>query len=129
MSIRWKLLPLLGAMALTPFLLLRFTAYDALERVGRDLAVRSKTLLVSKADKLVTRDNYGGGNFITLLVMEIGAAGAGLAWVRAGHDPAQLYTPEDGSVRELGGPVDTPLGVTPDAGYTLQQGATFTKGP
>lgn len=108
---------------------------SALIMAGARAYLRSRALdgvplqsAVAEANKLVTRDNYGSGNFITLLVMEIDAAGAGLAWVRAGHDPALLYTPEDGCVRELGGPVDTPLGVTPDAGYTLQQGAPFTKG-
>jgi sigma-B regulation protein RsbU (phosphoserine phosphatase) len=59
--------------------------------------------VISDINRLVAVDASDTGQFMTLFYMEIEPHGNGLHWVRAGHDPALLYDPEDESFKELKG--------------------------
>jgi len=63
----------------------------------------------------LVRDTRDSGRFMTLLLMEF-SLGAGMRWVRAGHDPALVYDPVSGEFTELGGR-GMALGVVDDAAY------------
>jgi sigma-B regulation protein RsbU (phosphoserine phosphatase) len=58
---------------------------------------------ISDINRLVAEDASETGQFMTLFYAEIEPHGKGLRWVRAGHDPALLYSPERETFEELKG--------------------------
>ncbi|MEZ7196266.1 SpoIIE family protein phosphatase [Pseudodesulfovibrio karagichevae] len=72
---------------------------------------------VQAVNRLIFEDTDGSGRFMTLFLLELFADGA-VEWVRAGHDPALLFTPGRERFEELQGE-GLPLGVTPDATFTV----------
>ncbi|WP_338667887.1 SpoIIE family protein phosphatase [Pseudodesulfovibrio methanolicus] len=72
---------------------------------------------VPAVNRLVFEDTDGSGRFMTLFLLELFEDG-GVEWVRAGHDPALLFTPDRECFEELQGE-GLPLGVTPDATFTV----------
>ena len=68
---------------------------------------------VSDVNIQLTRDVAESGSFMSLLYMTIDKAGKSLTWVRAGHDPALVYNPDNDEVTELMGK-GIALGVDPD---------------
>lgn len=67
-------------------------------------------------------DDVHAGRFMTLFYLVVDPSAATLRWCSAGHDPALLYRPADGSMHELAGD-DIPLGV--DAGWHYRECAPF----
>ena len=64
----------------------------------------SITDAVNDVNRLLHRDTAASGSFVTLFLLEVDPAAGSLAWVRAGHDPAVLYSAAGDALRELGGP-------------------------
>nr|NJM01809.1 SpoIIE family protein phosphatase [Desulfobacula sp.] len=58
---------------------------------------------VTDVNRHLCRDVEDSGNFITFFGIELDLKEKALKWVRAGHDPAVLYDPEQGSFTELKG--------------------------
>ena len=58
---------------------------------------------VTDINRHLCRDVEDSGNFITFFGIELELKEKSLKWVRAGHDPAVLYDPEQGSFMELKG--------------------------
>lgn len=67
-------------------------------------------------------DDVHAGRFMTLFYLVVDPSSSILRWSSAGHDPALLYRPVDGSMHELAGD-DIPLGV--DAGWHYRECAPF----
>jgi sigma-B regulation protein RsbU (phosphoserine phosphatase) len=59
--------------------------------------------VIADINRLVADDASETGQFMTLFYAEIEPHGKGLHWVRAGHDPALLYSPEGDNFEELKG--------------------------
>jgi sigma-B regulation protein RsbU (phosphoserine phosphatase) len=59
--------------------------------------------VISDINRLVAEDASETGQFMTLFYAEIEPRGKGLRWVRAGHDPALLYSPDGDTFEELKG--------------------------
>lgn len=74
-------------------------------------------------NRMLIRDTFGSGRFMTLFLLEVDLADRSLAWGCAGHDPGMLYDPATGEFTDLDGG-DVPLGVTPQAEYR-----EFSRGP
>jgi sigma-B regulation protein RsbU (phosphoserine phosphatase) len=72
---------------------------------------------VSAVNRLVFEDTDGSGRFMTLFLLELFEDGT-VEWVRAGHDPALLFDPDEDRFEELQGE-GLPLGVIPDAEFTV----------
>ena len=58
---------------------------------------------IADVNRLVAEDASETGQFMTLFYAEIESYGKALNWVRAGHDPALLYSPADDKFEELKG--------------------------
>jgi sigma-B regulation protein RsbU (phosphoserine phosphatase) len=71
----------------------------------------------------MTRDSAPTGRFMSMFFLEIDPAAKTLRWVRAGHEPAVMFSPASVVFRELGGD-GMALGVVEDTDYRdyLQQG-------
>jgi sigma-B regulation protein RsbU (phosphoserine phosphatase) len=84
---------------------------------------KSPSLLVRDVNRYVTRDSAPTGRFMSMFFLEIDPAAKTLRWVRAGHEPAVLYSAVSASFRELGGD-GIALGVVENAAYRdyVQQG-------
>lgn len=74
------------------------------------------TEIVESVNRKIARDVGDTGRFITLFFCRIDAKASLLEWVRAGHDPAIVYSPSTDSFEELGG-VGLPLGITEDTPF------------
>jgi sigma-B regulation protein RsbU (phosphoserine phosphatase) len=72
--------------------------------------------IVSDMNRHLSRDTAQTGRFMTLLLMVVDPANGRLRWVRAGHDPALVYHPDDDRFETLMGP-GIALGVDPDFSY------------
>lgn len=59
--------------------------------------------MIADVNRLLCRDTRVSGSFITLFYLEVDRLGNTLRWVRAGHDPALVYSPGTGSFSELKG--------------------------
>ena len=59
--------------------------------------------VIADINRLVAEDASETGQFMTLFYTEIEPHGKRLRWVRAGHDPALLYSPDGNSFEELKG--------------------------
>ncbi|CCO22608.1 SpoIIE family protein phosphatase [Maridesulfovibrio hydrothermalis] len=69
----------------------------------RALTGQGKPLVevISKVNRLVTNDCAKTGHFMTLTTIICDAGNKTVNWIRAGHDPALIYTPETDSFEEL----------------------------
>jgi sigma-B regulation protein RsbU (phosphoserine phosphatase) len=85
----------------------------------RERAVRSGSArdIVSDVNRQLARDMKASGMFMTLFYCEVDVAARSIIWVRAGHDPAIVYTPEDDQFSELSVQGGLPLGVFEDSVY------------
>jgi sigma-B regulation protein RsbU (phosphoserine phosphatase) len=64
-------------------------------------------------NRLLYQDTAKSGSFVTLFYLEFDPLQRKFRWIRAGHDPAIIYTPENGEFSELKGK-GIALGVDPD---------------
>jgi sigma-B regulation protein RsbU (phosphoserine phosphatase) len=72
--------------------------------------------IISEMNNHLVSDVLESGKFMTLFYLAIDPEQRNLSWVRAGHDPAIVYTPDSGSFEELkGGGIA--LGVIDDFEY------------
>lgn len=74
--------------------------------------------VVADANRLLADDVRLSGRFMTLFLFAVDPATLTARWVRAGHDPAMVYSTRDHQFRELGGDTGLPLGVDGDWSYT-----------
>jgi PAS domain S-box-containing protein len=74
--------------------------------------------IVAAMNVQMVQDVLDSGRFMTLFYLVVDPAGDALHWVRAGHDPALLYDPEQDIFEELDGP-GMVLGV--DANYVFEE--------
>lgn len=72
--------------------------------------------IISEMNNHLASDVLGTGKFMTLFYLAIDLEQKDLRWVRAGHDPALVYTPATGEFEELKG-TGIALGVTDDFEY------------
>jgi serine phosphatase RsbU (regulator of sigma subunit) len=88
--------------------------------VLRDRAVAAGSLaeLMGRLNRFIAAD-HNGERFMTMHLSIIDAKSATLRWVSAGHDPAILYDPCDGSFKEVG-EGDLPLGIMDETEYGEQ---------
>jgi serine phosphatase RsbU (regulator of sigma subunit) len=75
--------------------------------------------VVSDVNRELTRDVKDSGRFMTLFVLEIDPGARQLRWVRAGHEPAIAYRPDQDRFEELTGP-GLAIGVDADHVYQPQ---------
>jgi sigma-B regulation protein RsbU (phosphoserine phosphatase) len=73
--------------------------------------------ILSDINELLCEDTVESGSFVTLFLLEIDQAKQEIRWVRAGHDPALLYSPSKAEFVELKGK-GIALGVVP--GYQFE---------
>jgi len=73
--------------------------------------------IVTEMNHHLTEDVYDTGNFMTLFYLTINADRSHIEWIRAGHEPAWLYDPDNESFEELKGP-GLALGI--DKSFTYQ---------
>ncbi|MCP4337651.1 MAG: PP2C family protein-serine/threonine phosphatase, partial [Desulfobulbaceae bacterium] len=59
--------------------------------------------IVNDVNKYLSRDTSHTGNFMTFFYCELEAMSRKIRWVRAGHDPALIYSPESDEFDELKG--------------------------
>jgi len=59
--------------------------------------------IIDDVNRLFSRDTSLSGSFVTLFYLEVDRRSKKLCWVRAGHDPAIVYTPSSGKFSELKG--------------------------
>jgi len=72
--------------------------------------------IISEMNNHLASDVHGTGKFMTLFYLAIDSEQQDLKWVRAGHDPALVYTPDTDEFEELKG-TGIALGVTDDFEY------------
>ena len=73
--------------------------------------------VVTDVNRFLALDTVGSGRFMTLFYLEADPQARELRWVRAGHDPAILYSPAKGRFEDLTGS-GIPLGVLEDRIFT-----------
>ena len=74
--------------------------------------------MISDVNFQLAKDVEYSGDFMTLFFLVIDTLRGQLEWVRAGHDPAVIYTPETDSFQELKG-AGMALGVKADWHYDV----------
>lgn len=72
----------------------------------------SITDIISDVNNLLCKDTIASGSFITLFCLEIDLSEKTMHWIRAGHEPAFVYSPEDKQFSTLKGK-GLALGVEP----------------
>ena len=80
--------------------------------------------IVSKVNSLVTADCAQTGHFMTLFTSICDTKKKTLTWIRAGHDPALIYTPETDEFEEL---IGTGLAIGVDEYYLYREYFTQLK--
>jgi len=75
--------------------------------------------IVGRVNELVAEDTDRTGRFMTLFLLELTESGA-IRWVRAGHDPALVYSPVEDRFEELRGE-GLPLGVIRQTDFELHE--------
>jgi sigma-B regulation protein RsbU (phosphoserine phosphatase) len=73
------------------------------------------SMLLNRVNRLLASDNRHQ-RFMTMALLVIDAERGDVRWASAGHDPAIIFHPDDGTFDELDGG-GLPLGVEPDAEY------------
>lgn len=76
----------------------------------------SPVSIIEDVNRLLCRDTSRSGNFITLFYLIIDKGKNSLKWVRCGHEPAIVYSPDSHSFSELRG-AGLALGVDPSWEY------------
>ncbi len=84
----------------------------------RALAAGSLAELMGRLNRFMSAD-HNGERFMTMHLSIIDAKSATMRWVSAGHDPAILYDPSDGSFQQVG-EGELPLGVVEGTEYCEQ---------
>jgi phosphoserine phosphatase RsbU/P len=84
----------------------------------RALAAGSLAELMGRLNRFISAD-HNGERFMTMYLSIIDSKSATMRLCSAGHDPAILYDPSDGSFQEVG-EGDLPLGVMDDTEYLEQ---------
>jgi sigma-B regulation protein RsbU (phosphoserine phosphatase) len=72
--------------------------------------------IITDVNQLVSADTMETSQFMTLFFLAIEARTRKLTWVKAGHEPAMVYSPGSDKFEELGG-MGIPLGVKGDWQY------------
>ncbi len=81
------------------------------------MATGSLAELMGRLNGFIMED-HKGNRFMTMHLSLVDSKSGTMRWVSAGHDPAILYDPTDGSFVEVGkGEGDLPLGVVDGADY------------
>jgi len=70
---------------------------------GRITKPGSVAEIITEVNRMVAADTMATGQFMTLFFLMIEARKSRLTWVRAGHDPALVYSPDTDNFEELGG--------------------------
>jgi phosphoserine phosphatase RsbU/P len=83
--------------------------------------------IVTEMNHHLTEDVYDSGNFMTLFYLTINVDRRHIEWVRAGHEPAWLYDPENETFEELKGP-GLALGIDKSYAYQANQRRNLKKG-
>ena len=83
--------------------------------------------MISDVNFQLAKDVAYSGDFVTLFFLVIDTLRGQLEWVRAGHDPAVIYTPETDSFQELVGP-GMALGVKADECYEVARMQGLSRG-
>jgi sigma-B regulation protein RsbU (phosphoserine phosphatase) len=73
--------------------------------------------IMNDVNRLLWRDTSKSGNFVTLFYLEVDRLHNIMSWVRAGHDPALVYSPADREFTELKG---TGLALGVDADWSFE---------
>ena len=76
--------------------------------------------IVTAMNQHLTTDLSESGRFMTLFYLALDRQSEQLEWIRAGHDPALIYDPDEDSFEELMGP-GLALGVVEDFAYEPQR--------
>jgi serine phosphatase RsbU (regulator of sigma subunit) len=84
----------------------------------RALAAGSLAELMSRLNRFISAD-HNGERFMTMHLSIIDSQSGMMRWSSAGHDPAILYDPFEGSFKEVG-EGDLPLGVMDETEYVEQ---------
>jgi serine phosphatase RsbU (regulator of sigma subunit) len=84
----------------------------------RALATGSLAELMGRLNRFLSAD-HNGDRFMTMHLSIIDSTSATMRWVSAGHDPAILYDPMDGSFKQVG-EGELPLGVMDETEYCEQ---------
>jgi len=86
---------------------------------------RSPARLLNTINRFITRDSRPTSRFLGMFLLEIDPGNQRLTWVRAGHEPALFYNPENKELKELTGD-GMALGVLDDFEYqeNIQEGWT-----
>ena len=77
---------------------------------GRITQAGSAAEIISDVNRLVSADTIETNQFMTLFFLVVEAQTGQITWVRAGHDPALLYSPDEDCFEKLEGQ-GLPLGV------------------
>jgi serine phosphatase RsbU (regulator of sigma subunit) len=77
---------------------------------GRITQAGSVAEMISDVNRLVSADTIETNQFMTLFFLVVEAQTGRITWVRAGHDPALLYSPDEDHFEKLEGQ-GLPLGV------------------
>jgi sigma-B regulation protein RsbU (phosphoserine phosphatase) len=83
--------------------------------------------IVSALNRHLAGDTIDSGKFMTLFYLTIDANKKAIEWVRAGHEPAWLYDPNQDRINELKGP-GMALGVVEDFTYHSNHRPHLKKG-
>jgi len=82
---------------------------------------------VADVNQLLCLDTFESCDFMTLFLLVIDSVKKELTWVRAGHDPAFIYDPSNGSINELEGR-GTVLGIDSDWKFEEYKRAGWSEG-
>jgi sigma-B regulation protein RsbU (phosphoserine phosphatase) len=85
------------------------------------------SFIMDDLNRHLAQDLYGSGRFMTMFALAIEMDRGRISWVRAGHDPALLYSPNTGDFSKLGGE-GLPIAVVPDTIYQEQHLKKLTPG-
>jgi sigma-B regulation protein RsbU (phosphoserine phosphatase) len=75
--------------------------------------------IINDVNRLVADDTSETGQFMTLFYAEIDPSEKSISWIRAGHDPAMLYSPDSDTFVELKG-TGMALGIDGGSEYQSQ---------
>ncbi len=85
------------------------------------------TDIVTAMNQHLTKDVYESGRFMTLFYLTINEDRSRIEWVRAGHEPAWIYDPDQDSFEELKGP-GLALGIDQEYVYRSNRKTGLKKG-
>ncbi|MCF6248326.1 MAG: SpoIIE family protein phosphatase [Desulfobacula sp.] len=105
---------------------LHMTTIRAFFRYGAE-DYKGPSSLICAVNKHITRDSYETGRFATVFFVEIDLGTRLIKWIRAGHEPALLYSPGNGTFLKLLGD-GMALGVDADTSITEHEINGWEKG-